>query len=119
LAKNSDQEAIQTCQEHLKAFAENGYRTLCFSMRTIPEDVYQKWNAIHHEAAIALSDREKLLGNAAEEIEKELTLIGATAIEDKLQDVSFIYLTVYPCLACARNDQVFAGCRYSSLGLDW
>lgn len=57
-------------------------------MRVVPEDVYKQWNAIHHEAAIALSNREKLLDSAAEEIEKELTLIGASAIEDKLQDVS-------------------------------
>ena len=32
-------------------------------------------------------DREKLVQEAAELIERDLTLVGATAIEDKLQEV--------------------------------
>lgn len=59
-------------------------------MRTVSEDFYNNWNKTHHEASIALENREKLLADAAEQIEKELTLVGASAIEDKLQDVSFV-----------------------------
>lgn len=42
----------------------------------------------YHEATIAISKRDKLVAAAAELIETKLTLIGATAIEDKLQAVS-------------------------------
>ena len=36
--------------------------------------------------SIAMEDREKKLDDVYEEIEQNLTLLGATAIEDKLQD---------------------------------
>ena len=38
-----------------------------------------------HEAEVALEDREGKLAACAERIEKALTLVGATAIDDKLQ----------------------------------
>jgi phospholipid-transporting ATPase len=60
-------------------------------MRTIPEDFYNDWNSMHHEASISLEDRENRLAEAADRIERELILIGATAIEDKLQDVCFLF----------------------------
>lgn len=46
---------------------------------------------MHHEASISLEDRENRLAEAADRIERELILIGATAIEDKLQDVCFLF----------------------------
>jgi magnesium-transporting ATPase (P-type) len=88
LAKDSDQEEIRTCQQHLESFAENGYRTLCFSTRTIPEDFYNQWSRTHHEASVSLENRNEKMAESAEQIEKELRLVGVTAIEDKLQDVS-------------------------------
>jgi magnesium-transporting ATPase (P-type) len=41
---------------------------------------------VHRAATVALTDREGALERAAEEIEKEMMLVGATAIEDKLQE---------------------------------
>ena len=44
--------------------------------------------AVRHEAAQkAMVDRALALDAAAEAIERDLLLLGATAIEDKLQDV--------------------------------
>lgn len=97
MAKDSDQQAIQACQQHLQSFAENGYRTLCFSTRKIPEDFYNQWNKKHHEASVSLDNRNEKLAEAAEQIEKELTLIGATAIEDKLQDVKTSCSVIIKC----------------------
>jgi phospholipid-translocating P-type ATPase (flippase) len=45
----------------------------------------QSWLAVYTEASVALVGREEKLMGVAELIEKDLTLIGATAIEDKLQ----------------------------------
>lgn len=38
------------------------------------------------EACTAIIDREKKMADVQEEIEQNLELVGATAIEDKLQD---------------------------------
>lgn len=55
-------------------------------MRDIPEAEYQKWNVVHSRAAATINGRQEALDKAAEIIERDLFLLGATAIEDKLQD---------------------------------
>ena len=46
----------------------------------------QQWSSKYHEASTALHDREALQDEVANLIEKDLFLLGATAVEDKLQD---------------------------------
>jgi phospholipid-transporting ATPase len=55
-------------------------------MRDIPEDEYKKWAVVHSRAAATINGRQDALDKAAEIIERDLFLLGATAIEDKLQD---------------------------------
>ena len=55
-------------------------------MRDISEEEYALWSTIYDTAATTLVDRAEALDKAAEMIEKDMTLLGATAIEDKLQD---------------------------------
>ena len=59
---------------------------MCIASRDIPEVEYQQWAAIYDQAALSVNGRSEALDQAAELIEKELFLLGATAIEDKLQD---------------------------------
>lgn len=54
--------------------------------REISEQEYRQWAAIYERAAATISGRGDALDQAAELIEKDLFLLGATAIEDKLQD---------------------------------
>ncbi|KAI8983931.1 hypothetical protein BDF20DRAFT_815946 [Mycotypha africana] len=72
--------------EHLENFASEGLRTLCFAMRDIPEEEYKKWSTIYDKASTTLINRAQELDDAAELIEKDMFLLGASAIEDKLQD---------------------------------
>ncbi|XP_050457015.1 probable phospholipid-transporting ATPase IA isoform X6 [Cataglyphis hispanica] len=72
--------------EHLEMFATEGLRTLCFAAAEIPENVYQWWCESYHKASISIINRENMLEQAANLIETKLTLLGATAIEDQLQD---------------------------------
>ncbi|KAI8376471.1 uncharacterized protein BYT42DRAFT_498686 [Radiomyces spectabilis] len=72
--------------EHLEEFASEGLRTLCYAMREISDDEYARWSQIYDKAATTLVDRAEELDKAAEVIEKDMFLLGATAIEDKLQD---------------------------------
>ncbi|KAI7904565.1 uncharacterized protein BX663DRAFT_502824 [Cokeromyces recurvatus] len=71
---------------HLEEFASEGLRTLCIAMREIPEDEYARWSQIYDKAATTLVNRADELDKAAEMIEQNLFLLGATAIEDKLQE---------------------------------
>ncbi|KAJ3018596.1 hypothetical protein HKX48_002791 [Thoreauomyces humboldtii] len=72
--------------EHLERFANEGLRTLVLAYRVIPEAEARKWCELHHKAACALVNRDQELEAVAELIEVDLTLVGATAIEDKLQE---------------------------------
>ncbi|KAF2790018.1 phospholipid-translocating P-type ATPase [Melanomma pulvis-pyrius CBS 109.77] len=73
--------------QHLEEYASEGLRTLCLAMREISENEYQEWHRIYNTAQTTVSgNRAEELDKAAELIEHDLTLLGATAIEDKLQD---------------------------------
>ncbi|KAK7206902.1 phospholipid-transporting ATPase 1 [Myxozyma melibiosi] len=72
--------------QHLEEYAADGLRTLCLAMRAISDSEYAEWSAIYDRAATTMNDRSTELDKAAELIEKDLFLLGATAIEDKLQD---------------------------------
>ncbi|XP_062476415.1 phospholipid-transporting ATPase FetA-like [Pezoporus occidentalis] len=72
--------------EHLNEFAGEGLRTLVVAYKNLDEEYFQDWIRRHHEASTALEGREDKLSELYEEIEKDLMLLGATAIEDKLQD---------------------------------
>ncbi|XP_060847824.1 probable phospholipid-transporting ATPase IA isoform X3 [Rhopalosiphum padi] len=85
LSKSGEKYKNQTLM-HLNDFARSGYRTLCFAYKNISESFYNKWKDEYLNASAVLIDRESAKNKVAEKIEKKLTLIGATAIENKLQD---------------------------------
>lgn len=73
--------------QHLEEYATEGLRTLCLAMREVPEDEFQRWWQIYEKASTTVSgNRAEELDKAAELIEHDFYLLGATAIEDKLQD---------------------------------
>ncbi|KAJ4711220.1 Phospholipid-transporting ATPase [Melia azedarach] len=73
-------------RKHLEQFGSSGLRTLCLAYRDLSSDMYERWNEKFIQAKSSLRDREQKLDEVAELIEKDLTLIGCTAIEDKLQE---------------------------------
>ncbi|XP_029917737.1 probable phospholipid-transporting ATPase IA isoform X6 [Myripristis murdjan] len=72
--------------KHLEQFATEGLRTLCFAVADISESSYQQWQEVHHRACTSMQNRALKMEESYELIEKNLQLLGATAIEDKLQD---------------------------------
>lgn len=72
-------------QSHLGDFASEGLRTLVLGMRIVSEEQCSEWLDMYRSAATAMSDRDEKLTAAAKKIETELYIVGATAIEDKLQ----------------------------------
>ncbi|CAG5867107.1 unnamed protein product [Menidia menidia] len=73
-------------QNALDIFANETLRTLCLCYKDISASEYEAWSRMHKEAQVAMVDRDGALDRAYEKIESNLMLIGATAIEDKLQD---------------------------------
>ena len=86
LRPRQQQELRKSTAEHLEMFAREGLRTLCVAERDLNEKEYEEWSAEHDLAAQALQNREERLEQISDRIERDLILIGGTAIEDRLQD---------------------------------
>ncbi|KAI8174164.1 Phospholipid-transporting ATPase DNF1 [Colletotrichum sp. SAR 10_75] len=86
LKRGEQQELRKITAEHLEMFAREGLRTLCIAQRELTEDQYQKWQKEYNAAASALENREEKMEEVADQLERDLTLLGGTAIEDRLQD---------------------------------
>ncbi|KAM4106762.1 hypothetical protein ACB094_04G089800 [Castanea mollissima] len=86
LTKNGREFEEQT-REHVNEYANAGLRTLLFAYRELDEEEYNKFNEEFTEAKNSVSaDRDEMMEEVAEKIEKDLVLLGATAVEDKLQN---------------------------------
>uniref|UniRef100_A0A3Q1LWW8 Phospholipid-transporting ATPase n=1 Tax=Bos taurus TaxID=9913 RepID=A0A3Q1LWW8_BOVIN len=77
---------IDLIKVHVEHNAMEGYRTLCIAFKEIAPDDYERVNRQLIEAKMALQDREEKMEKVFDEIETDMHLIGATAVEDKLQD---------------------------------
>lgn len=78
--------AIEKTLEHIEEFSSEGLRTLLYSFKWLNNAEYELWANEYREAKIALTDRAKKVEEVGAKIESNFELLGATAIEDKLQD---------------------------------
>ncbi|KAG0624510.1 hypothetical protein M758_3G253200 [Ceratodon purpureus] len=85
LAKS--QEALaEISQQQLEEFAKCGFRTLCMAERELSHEEFQNWALHFRQASLALDDRDEKLAACADNIEKDMVLLGVSAVEDKLQE---------------------------------
>lgn len=82
----NEEYVIEKTLEHIEEFSTEGLRTLLYSFRWLGEAEYESWAKDYHEAKVALTNRAEKVDNVGSRIETTLELLGATAIEDKLQD---------------------------------
>ncbi|KAM0343845.1 hypothetical protein ACHAPU_008114 [Fusarium lateritium] len=80
-----DSETFSKCFKHMDDFATEGLRTLLFAQKFITEQEYQVWKKVWDEASTSLTNRQTRIEEAGDMIEQAFDLVGATAIEDKLQ----------------------------------
>uniref|UniRef100_A0A3P9JG78 Phospholipid-transporting ATPase n=1 Tax=Oryzias latipes TaxID=8090 RepID=A0A3P9JG78_ORYLA len=73
-------------QNYLNLYAADGLRTLCIAKKVLSKDEYARWLQHHLQAETAIQRREELLFESALRLETNLQLLGATGIEDRLQD---------------------------------
>ncbi|XP_044065256.1 phospholipid-transporting ATPase ID isoform X1 [Siniperca chuatsi] len=81
-----NQELMNITSDHLNEYAADGLRTLALAYRDLSEDEWEAWSESHRCADKATNCREDRLAAAYEEIEQDMMLLGASAIEDKLQE---------------------------------
>uniref|UniRef100_A0A8C8D8V8 Phospholipid-transporting ATPase n=1 Tax=Oncorhynchus tshawytscha TaxID=74940 RepID=A0A8C8D8V8_ONCTS len=77
---------VEQVRARVEQNAVEGLRTLCVAYRSLSPAEYEE--ACHQlsDAKLALKDREQWLAQAYDLIERDFTLLGATAVEDRLQE---------------------------------
>uniref|UniRef100_A0A3P9PSV5 Phospholipid-transporting ATPase n=1 Tax=Poecilia reticulata TaxID=8081 RepID=A0A3P9PSV5_POERE len=81
-----NQELMSITSDHLNEYGADGLRTLALAYRELSEDEWEAWSESHRCADKATDCREDRLAAAYDKIEQDMKLLGATAIEDKLQE---------------------------------
>ncbi|XP_062395084.1 phospholipid-transporting ATPase ID [Sardina pilchardus] len=79
-------ELMNITSDHLNEYASDGLRTLALAYRDLSEEEWEEWSEHYRGAGKAADCREDRLAAAYEQIEQDMMLLGATAIEDKLQE---------------------------------
>jgi phospholipid-transporting ATPase len=70
----------------LDDLANFGLRTLVIAMKTVDQQYVTRWLQDFKAATISTKNREENIAKVGAELEKELSCVGITAIEDRLQD---------------------------------
>ncbi|KXN91577.1 Phospholipid-transporting ATPase DNF1 [Leucoagaricus sp. SymC.cos] len=86
LSKDHNQVLKEQTSKDMETFANNGLRTLCIAYRYLEEDEYLMWVRTYDAATSAVENRDEEIEKANEMIEHSLIILGATALEDKLQE---------------------------------
>ncbi|XVF58073.1 hypothetical protein PTKIN_Ptkin07bG0032900 [Pterospermum kingtungense] len=74
-------------KEHIENYSEAGLRTLAVAYRELGDDEFRIWEHEFMKAKTSVTaDRDVLVDELADRIERDLILLGATAVEDKLQN---------------------------------
>ncbi|KAE9622304.1 putative phospholipid-translocating ATPase [Lupinus albus] len=71
---------------HLSEYSSVGLRTLVIASRDLSAAELEKWQNAYEDASTSLTDRTAKLRQTASLIECNLKLLGATGIDDKLQE---------------------------------
>ncbi|XP_028815802.1 phospholipid-transporting ATPase 11C isoform X3 [Denticeps clupeoides] len=79
-------EEVDRIRVHVERNATEGYRTLCVAYKQLCTEEYVEVDAKLREARLALQDREEKLMAVYNQVETGMSLIGATAVEDRLQE---------------------------------
>ena len=84
--KSLENENFEIISKGLIDFSKKGLRTLMVAFRKINNDDYNFWVSRLHEDELNIQNKQKLIERLYDIIENNLTLIGGTVVEDKLQD---------------------------------
>uniref|UniRef100_A0A8C9QW68 Phospholipid-transporting ATPase n=1 Tax=Scleropages formosus TaxID=113540 RepID=A0A8C9QW68_SCLFO len=77
---------VEQVRARVEHNAVEGLRTLCVAYKLLTFEEYQDICQLLETAKLALQERDKKLAEAYDAIERDFILLGATAVEDRLQD---------------------------------
>ena len=83
---NTPSQILKQGEYYVDKFSKQGFRTLFVAMKVLSESEYESFAREVKEASTSLENKEELLAQAYEKVENNLYIIGATIVEDKLQD---------------------------------
>jgi phospholipid-translocating ATPase len=84
--RSLENENYEIISNGLIEFSKRGLRTLMVAYRKIRQKDYDSWVNRLHEDELNIQNKQKLIDRLYDIIENNLTLIGGTVVEDKLQD---------------------------------
>ncbi|XP_045865914.1 probable phospholipid-transporting ATPase IM isoform X1 [Meles meles] len=82
----SNEDLLTLTTDHLSEFAGEGLRTLAIAYRDLDDKYFKEWHKMLEDANTLKDERDERIAGLYEEIERDLMLLGATAVEDKLQE---------------------------------
>lgn len=87
LSEDNGKACLTKTKCHIDEYSEEGLRTLVLACRELTEEHYVLWNQEYQAAKNSIqNDHDAAVEKASEDIEKDLVLLGATAVEDRLQN---------------------------------
>jgi phospholipid-translocating P-type ATPase (flippase) len=79
--------------DYLSIAASKGFRTLCMAMKVIDKDEFAEWKERMHKVKVIVpcneeeaKKKKEMYNVLVDEIEKNLSYLGCTVVEDKLQE---------------------------------
>ncbi|KAF8395542.1 hypothetical protein HHK36_019490 [Tetracentron sinense] len=77
---------IRSTETHLHTYSSMGLRTLVIGMRELSASEFEQWQSSYERASNALMGRASILRGVADSVENNIRILGASGIEDKLQE---------------------------------
>jgi magnesium-transporting ATPase (P-type) len=74
------------CASQIDSFANTGLRTLVFARKELTPEESRIWLKSYEIASSSINHRSEMLARCADEIERDMELLGAVGIEDQLQE---------------------------------
>ncbi|CAG9563357.1 unnamed protein product [Danaus chrysippus] len=85
-AGSAEAAALERTKSLLLEYSRAGLRTLVMAKRTMQPALWEEWLAGHTRASEIGEGREKRMRESLARLESALTLVGATGVEDRLQE---------------------------------
>ncbi|KAD7478446.1 hypothetical protein R6Q59_007886 [Mikania micrantha] len=83
--KSINTDVVTATESHLHSYSSVGLRTLVMGMKDLSSHEFEQWRSSYEAATNALMGRARLLRKVAINLETNLSILGASGIEDKLQ----------------------------------
>ncbi|XBI17507.1 hypothetical protein VPH35_059544 [Triticum aestivum] len=84
--KSLELDNVRATEAHLHKYSSLGLRTLVVGMRELSQPEFEEWQLAYEKASTAVLGRGNLLRSIAANVECNIHILGASGIEDKLQD---------------------------------